>query len=97
MSRSEKRGPEQLLQIIDAVYEAALDESSWTGLAPRTARTFGSTSTNLQIQQPGAASQILSMTDNVRSGVDAYLSHYWQRDVWVERHSVGGPLEGRRQ
>jgi DNA-binding CsgD family transcriptional regulator len=76
---------EQLWQLIDHVYEAATDDSCWTQLAPQIARTFGSTSTTLQIQRLGDSAHILSMTDNVRARIDAYQEHYWQRDIWVER------------
>lgn len=75
----------RLLQLIDNVYEAALDEGRWHNLAPEIARTFGSTSTTLQIQRVGASSQILSMTDNVSARINAYREHFWKRDIWVER------------
>jgi DNA-binding CsgD family transcriptional regulator len=76
---------EQLLELIDTVYEAALEEGHWTQLAPQIARTFKSTSTTLQVQRVGHSSHILSMTDNVRARIDAYQEHFWQRDIWVER------------
>jgi len=74
-----------LLQLIDNVYEAALDQGRWRNLAPEIARTFGSTSTTLQIHRVGASSQILSMTDNVSARINAYREHFWKRDIWVER------------
>jgi hypothetical protein len=40
---------DQLLQLIDNVYEAALDGGRWRSLAPEIAETFGSTSTTLQM------------------------------------------------
>ncbi len=76
---------DQLLQLIDNVYEAALDEGHWRNLAPQIAEAFGSTSTNLQIQSGSAPSQILSVTDNVKAKIDDYRTYYWQRDIWVER------------
>jgi DNA-binding CsgD family transcriptional regulator len=74
-----------LLDLIDTVYAAALDEGRWRSLAPAIAETFGSTSTNLQIQEVGASSQILSVTDNVKARIEDYRAHYWERDIWVER------------
>ena len=76
---------ERVLQLIDNVYEAALDDGCWSEMAPRIAETFGSTSTTLQIQRVGDSSQILSMTDNVNARISDYRAHYWQRDIWVER------------
>ena len=76
---------DRLLELIDNVYEAALDDGRWWSLAPRIAETFGSTSTTLQIQRIGDSSQILSMTDNVNARIGDYRKHYWQRDIWVER------------
>jgi DNA-binding CsgD family transcriptional regulator len=76
---------DDLLQLIDNVYAAALDEAAWSNLAPQIARTFDSTSTTFQIQRIGDSSQILSMTDNVNARIDDYRAHYWQRDIWVER------------
>ena len=75
----------RLLQLIDNVYEAALDEEHWRNLAPEIAETFGSTSTTLQVQRVGNSSRILSMTDNVHSRIKDYQDHYWQRDIWVQR------------
>lgn len=72
-------------RLIESVYEAALDETRWAGLAAEIAATFGSTSTTLQVQRRGSSAHILTMTDNVASGIDAYRNHFWQRDIWVER------------
>jgi DNA-binding CsgD family transcriptional regulator len=79
------KSAEQLWDLIDKVYEAATDDACWPQLAPQIARTFGSTSTTLQVQRSGHSSHILSMTDNVRARIEAYQEHYWQRDIWVER------------
>jgi PAS domain-containing protein len=76
---------DHLLKLVGDVYEAALDEGRWANLAPQIARTFNSTSSNLQIQRLGVSSQILAMTENVNAGINAYRAHYWQRDIWVER------------
>lgn len=83
--RNRRNRFDHLLQLIDNVYEAALDGPRWCTLAPQIAETFGSTSTTVLTQRVGGPSQILSMTDNVRSRIDDYQAHYWQRDIWVER------------
>jgi DNA-binding CsgD family transcriptional regulator len=80
----DKREFERLADLIDRVYEAALDEDEWGGIADDIARTFDSTSTTLQIQRSDSA-HILSMTDNVLTGLDDYRSYFWQKDIWVER------------
>lgn len=60
MNNHPTRQMDDLLQLIDNVYEAAFDEERWRNLAPEIARTFGSTSTTLQVQRIGASSQILT-------------------------------------
>ena len=74
----------KVLHLIERVYEAAVDERAWHSLAPQIARTFESTSTNLQIQGTGEP-RVLTMTENVSAGIGAYRNYYWQRDIWVER------------
>jgi DNA-binding CsgD family transcriptional regulator len=76
---------EYLLQLIENVYGAALDEGRWRNLAPEIARTFGSTSTTLQIQRVGASSKILSMTDGEEDKylVSQFLLPHLQRALRV--------------
>ncbi len=74
-----------LVQLIERVYDAAIDDAGWDGLAPVIAQTFQSDSTALQIHRGDSDAVILSMTENVRSRIDEYRAYYWQRDVWVER------------
>jgi DNA-binding CsgD family transcriptional regulator len=78
---------DDLLQLIESVYAAALDEGHWRNLAPAIARTFRSTSTNLQIQQlRGGQPQLLTVTENLdAAAMNSYRAYYWQRDVWVDR------------
>lgn len=73
--RNRKQQTDQILQLIDHVYEAALDEERWSRLAPQIAETFASTSTTLQIQRVNDSSHILSMTDNVNARIDDYRAH----------------------
>ena len=84
MSKTQRQY-DDLLQLIDHVYSAALDEEQWSNVAPEIAHTFGSSSTTLMIERVGASSQILSMTENVSARIDAYRDHYWKSDIWVER------------
>jgi DNA-binding CsgD family transcriptional regulator len=79
-----------LLHLIDSLYEAALDESYWSSLAPHIAKTFGSTSATIQIQRAGSSSLVLSATDNVKASFDSYLAHFWQHDEWVNRAGIVG-------
>ena len=80
-----RRQFERILQLIDTVYQSALDDGRWNSLASQIAETFGSTSTTFQMQRMGDSSQILSTTENVRARINDYRAHYWQRDIWVER------------
>jgi DNA-binding CsgD family transcriptional regulator len=73
----------RLLQLIDNVYEAALDETRWAALAPDITKTFGATSAVVQIRRTDSSGLILSATDNVNANLDSYSAHFWQQDVWV--------------
>ena len=80
---------DQLLQVIENVYEAALEEGRWDQLAPQIADTFQSTSTTLLMQHADQP-QILSVTKNIENGMNEYRDYYWQRDIWVQRgHQLG--------
>jgi DNA-binding CsgD family transcriptional regulator len=84
---------DKLWQLIDNVYEAALDEKHWQNLAQQIARTFQSSSTSL-LTQVGSESKLLSVTENVAKAMGDYQDYYWQKDVWVER---APPLVGISQ
>jgi hypothetical protein len=77
----------RLLQLVDQVYETALDEKLWSGLAREIARTFDSSSTALQIRNVARGEvERLGQTGNYSASMLAeYRSYYWQRDLWVER------------
>ena len=79
-----KKQFERLLQLIDTVYEAAIDEGKWTDLAPQIAQTFQSSSTSL-LTRVGSESKALSVTENVAKAMPDYQEYFWQKDIWVER------------
>lgn len=75
-----------LLDLIGQIYDAALDDTLWHALAAAIARTFHGSSTTLQLQNTRLGEvELLGLTHNVASAVDAYRSYYSQHDLWVER------------
>jgi len=78
-----------ILDLIGDVYDAALDEKLWRGLAPRIARTFASTSAAVQVRNTrDGRVDLLASTENFdRLAVETYGTYYAQRDVWVQRAS----------
>jgi DNA-binding CsgD family transcriptional regulator/PAS domain-containing protein len=83
----------RLLDLIGRVYDAALDDKLWPGLAPQIARTFDSISTAVQVRDMRQGTvELLAMTQNYSAGLlQSYESHYAARDVWVERATAIGP------
>ena len=77
----------RLDSLIDLVYDAALDARLWSGLAPKIARAFDSTSTVLKTHGAGEQVQLVEVTDNlIVAPKDQAWADYWHRnDVWVER------------
>jgi DNA-binding CsgD family transcriptional regulator len=73
----------QMLDLIESVYEAAIDEKCWHALAPRIATVFNSVGANLMVREAGAP-RILTITDNISSTMEAYRHHFWDRDVWIQ-------------
>lgn len=80
----------RLAELISEVYDAALDERIWVGLAESIARCFGAESTILKTQGPDDTVDLLEMTDNlVVAPKDMAWADYWHRnDTWVQR-SIG--------
>lgn len=78
--------------LIGRVYDAALDEALWAGLAPRIAAAFGSPSAALQLRDTRrGAVELLTLTSNLHVPALAdYQAYYWQHDVWVERAAQRG-------
>jgi PAS domain-containing protein len=83
--------PSPLLDLIGQVYDAALDESLWAGLAEPITATFGSPSANVFTTSP-ASIVMLTRTANVDAVAKEYEAYYYQRDLWVQRvlgHRLG--------
>ncbi len=82
----------RILDLIGAVYDAALDETLWPGLAPRIAHTFDSASAQIQVRHLEAGRvERLALTDNYKGhDLQAYESYYAARDVWVARAAALG-------
>lgn len=89
-SKSDQQG--RLLELIGQVYDAALDEQLWSGLAPRIAETFESTSTAVQVRNPGKGTvDLLAVTQNVAEAPHGeYETYYAERDLWVQRAAKFG-------
>ncbi|WP_420992392.1 hypothetical protein ACKI2N_030165 [Cupriavidus sp. 30B13] len=75
--------------LVDLVYDAALDDAAWQGMAAAIAQAFSSTSTVIKTYGDGGAVALESVTDNLRvSGGDQSWADHWHRhDLWVERSS----------
>jgi DNA-binding CsgD family transcriptional regulator len=84
---------DQLLQLVETVYDAALDEKHWQTISSQIASTFQSSSTSL-LTQVGSESKLLSVTENVAKAMGHYQAYYWQKDIWVQR---APPLVGISQ
>ena len=79
-------GEGELRALIGQVYDAALDDMLWPGLAPRIARSFDSISTALQMRNVAGEVRLLAITDNLAPDLMAeYRDYYWQHDVWANR------------
>lgn len=76
-----------ILDLIGQVYDAALDERLWPGLAPRIARTFDSSSAVIQSRDlRDGRVEVLTTTENFdQASLESYASYYGRRDVWLER------------
>jgi DNA-binding CsgD family transcriptional regulator len=77
---------DRLSHLIGHLYDAALDGGLWTGIAPRIAAAFDSTSSVLKLHT-GPHVQILQCTDNmvVPDRRREWAAHWHRRDLWVER------------
>ena len=91
MSDSEQE--KRVAALIGQVYDAALDERLWAGLAPQIAQAFNSFSTVLQVRNMRAgAVEILALTANndIPSVMDEYRAYYWRHDIWANRATALG-------
>ena len=77
----------RLDELVNLLYDAALDDQLWSGLAAKIARVFESTSTVLKTYGSGDHVQLLEVTDNlVVAPKDQAWADYWHhKDLWVER------------
>lgn len=80
---------EQLLyEVIGRLYDAALDDALWDGIAIDVARVFDATSTSLHMRKPNEAPVLLDVTGNLIPTSKALREQgpYWRkRDPWVKR------------
>jgi DNA-binding CsgD family transcriptional regulator len=77
---------DSLSGLIGHLYEAAVDSRLWSGIAPKIATAFDSTSTVLKLHD-GPGVQLLECTDNmlVPDSRREWAEHWHRRDLWVER------------
>lgn len=77
----------RLDRLVSLLYDAALDDHLWSGLAGKIARAFDSTSTVLKTHGAGDHVELLEVTENlVIAPKDRAWADYWHRnDLWVER------------
>jgi DNA-binding CsgD family transcriptional regulator len=74
----------QLLDLVGALYDAALDPAEWQPLATKLARLFGSESTLLMLAEGQSGGRVLGATDNIRGEVlEDYEAYYYTQDQWV--------------
>lgn len=78
--------------LIDRVYDAAIDDSAWCGLGDQIARTFGSTSAVLKVQDSKERVHLVDMTPNLM--IDPkhqdWAEHWHRNDLWVEKSVAFG-------
>ena len=71
--------------VVARVYDAALDETLWSGIATAIAKAFDSTSAIIDTRGATSGEYCLDLTQNLLESVEIYRAYYWQRDVWIER------------
>ncbi len=76
----------RLSDLIGHLYDAAVDERLWIGIAPRIASTFDSTSAVLKMHGSDDV-ELLDTTENlvVPPGAQSLAKHWHRNDLWVER------------
>jgi DNA-binding CsgD family transcriptional regulator/PAS domain-containing protein len=86
MQRRHSLLDDSLSDLIGHLYDAAVDSRLWSGIAPKIAHAFDSTSTVLKLHN-GPSVQLLECTDNmlVPDSQREWAEHWHQRDLWVER------------
>ncbi|WP_374654619.1 helix-turn-helix transcriptional regulator [Phenylobacterium sp.] len=78
--------------LVGRLYDAALDDAQWAGMATHIAEAFGSTSTILKLHGEGARVELLEFTGNliVAERDQAWADHWHRRDLWVTRSVAHG-------
>ena len=80
----------EFLDLIGHVYDAALHESLWAGLAPEITRFMGSPSAGLRVQSQ-TNQELLSQSANFNTAwIEAYQTYYYGSSTWVERGAKYG-------
>lgn len=83
---------ERLQILIDRIYDGAVEDDAWQGVADEIARVFSSTSTVLKVQGAGERVDLIDKTANL--AIDPKhqdWSEYWHRhDLWVEKSLAVG-------
>ena len=79
--------PDRILPLIDLIYDAALDEGLWAGLAPEVAAAFESSSTQISVQNRAHGHvHRLSQTANYTPAlITDHREYYYKLDIWVRR------------
>jgi DNA-binding CsgD family transcriptional regulator len=82
----------QMSDLIGHLYDAAMDERLWTGIAPRIAAAFESSSAVLKMSGADGGVQLLDSTENlnVAERDRAWADHWHRNDLWVERSVAYG-------
>lgn len=82
----------RISDLIAHLYDAALDNSLWSGTATRIAETLGSTSTVLKLHGEDARVDLLECTGNlmVSEREQAWAADWHRKDLWVERSVAYG-------
>jgi DNA-binding CsgD family transcriptional regulator len=76
---------EQFSRLIEAIYDAALDDTRWHDLAGQFATLFNVHSCALQVRDAHGDMTLLGVTDNVTSDrlMHEYQQHYYKVDLWA--------------
>ncbi|MGH7056531.1 MAG: hypothetical protein ACREFZ_01440 [Acetobacteraceae bacterium] len=83
---------QRLSGLVGHIYDAAIDERLWDGLASRISAVFDSPSAIVKVHGRGDSVDLLDATDNIASAnADRAWAEHWHRnDLWVERAAAFG-------
>lgn len=83
---------DRLTGLIGHLYDAAVDERLWSGMAARIAAAFDSTSAVMKLHGSNARVRLVESTDNlaVPERLSEWAAHWHVRDLWVERSVAFG-------